>query len=133
MHAALGGDAVDERANSSPKEAPPPRPSGTAVVGKFSTSAAPPRGSPNLVGTLGTPGGPCARGVGGGSGGGGDELSDVAAVAEHLAAAGEDGDGVAKDALAETRDEALHRHRLLLGEPRGGGEDSTSAWMPRRR
>ena len=48
---------------------------------------------------------------------------DVAAVAEHFAAAGEDGDGVAKDALAETRDEALHRHRLLLGEPRGGGED----------
>ena len=56
-------------------------------------------------------------------GGGGNELVDVAAVAEHFAAAGEDGDGVAKDALAETRDEALHRHRLLLGEPRGGGED----------
>ena len=30
---------------------------------------------------------------------------------------------MAKDALAETRDEALHRHCLLLGEPRGGGED----------
>jgi len=63
-------------------------------------------------------------------GSGSHEIVDADVVGGELAAPGEDGDGVAHDALAQSRHEPLQSDGLLLRESRRRGEDQNQRVQP---